>query len=461
MATHIIGGGFSGLYLAHTLKKAAPNEEVHLHEASGRIGGKCTGSDPHGERGPWRIHDSHLQVLALVEELGLTTVKNLPYSQTAEASISRAKSLDAEARAAVGARPGHLSVRDEHYWSRTRSAPAGYPGLEHQASAPGVAKPTYTADAGEYRHVVGGMGALVEALEQRLHKQGVKIRTGAYLTQITADRRLVFRVDNTTTEKVPYRRAYLCVPAHHLRELQLPGRNPLRPLLAAVEPYSLNHCYYRSERRLHRQRVTQEGQWVPAQQPGQWDQVYTGGENARTWNRARYRHPGRILQACGATEFRMHYWPCATYTWRPSPVFTQETTELDQKCMFPLAASLGVIVLSESLSRNQGWLEGACSNVSGCRRYLEEPVARAAGSEEAIRVGAYRIPWAHLESAWGELHPGGAGALRNYRREERWDRVLERIPHSDEAWAHVFHLAAPPTWSNLGKKPPTQKKKKE
>ena len=441
----IIGAGFSGLYLARELQRIEPASTITLYEAAEEPGGKCVTAQ-HGEKGPWRIHSSHTQVLRLVEELRLTTSPNKSYTAAAAARLQQARDTASEAHLRMGGtRPGHLghlAVRDEHYWTGQRTVGTGYPGLELQASAPGVAKPTYSADSGAYLHVVGGMAALVGALAREVLEKGATIEKKHFLRAVLPRRRLRFLVANEETRIVRYDRVYLCLPVHHLKELQFPGRNALRPLLAAVEPYSLNHCYFRRSggRPRQSQAISADGQWVPALAAGQWEQFYTGGEVARTWNRARYRHKQSILGFCRASEFRMHFWPAATYTWRPSPVFTQAAEELDLKCMFPLTA-IGAVVLSESLSRNQGWLEGACSNVHHYLEYRDKTYEVPRG--ETVAFGAYRVPWERLVKMWAELHPGGGKALENYRGTRDWSQVLERIPHSDEAWAHVFHLATP------------------
>jgi hypothetical protein len=440
----IVGAGFTGLYLARELRKTSMDTSITIFESSKNIGGKCVTLE-YGERGPWRIHSSHSKIIKLVTELGLETEHNQPYDKKSITQINKYKETKDAAHQEMGRNLGYLSIHDEHYWNKSPLVSSGYPGLEAQASAPGIAKPTYSAEGGQYHHIIGGMTALIEKLTEEVQELGVSICTEHFLREIFRGRRLRFLVKGTSRKDFRYDRLYLCIPVHHLKELEFPGKKLLRPLFAAVEPYSLNHCYYSGEKQPRKQKITKDGQWIPPQQPGNWSQMYTGGEYARTWNRARYHHSKNILAYCGeAKDYRMHFWPYATYTWRPSPVFTQEPSDIDKKCMFPLLF-LGIVILSESLTRNQGWLEGSCENVVQCSRYLSENH----GSEpirnmEVVKVGAYRIPWDRIANVWFKLHPGGQGALEKYRQCKRWDHILERIPHSDEAWSHAFHLACVP-----------------
>lgn len=88
----IVGGGISGLYLAHLLSEKTSSKTKHkivLYEKENRFGGRIktvyseekntVRSDIPGkkkevlyESGPWRIHHSHKRVQRLFSKLGAT-----------------------------------------------------------------------------------------------------------------------------------------------------------------------------------------------------------------------------------------------------------------------------------------------------------------------------------------------------------------------------------------------------
>ena len=76
---HIIGGGIAGLHFAYLLSNHK-NVQVHLYEKTSIFGGRIrTEYDLDGsvlyEKGPWRIHPSHKNVLELVSQLNLVLKK--------------------------------------------------------------------------------------------------------------------------------------------------------------------------------------------------------------------------------------------------------------------------------------------------------------------------------------------------------------------------------------------------
>lgn len=94
----VVGGGLSGLYAAHHLKKKVPSLKVVVLEAKDRVGGRtlttqlktAKGTAPWDLGGQWVARSQH-RVLELIEELGLEThqqyVKGLKFQQLGDNSI--------------------------------------------------------------------------------------------------------------------------------------------------------------------------------------------------------------------------------------------------------------------------------------------------------------------------------------------------------------------------------------
>jgi hypothetical protein len=448
---HVIGGGFTGLYLAYKLSK---DHKVCVHESAPSVGGKCKKTVSCGgvqyEPGPWRVHSSHRHVRALCRKLGLHLDPNVPISKSSQAKLEQhARALEK----GRGEFPGQgLSRADKLWWTegavgRDRSLETGYCDIDRQVDGK-ISKPTYlAAESEEFLHVREGMAALVRALRVALERRGGQVRESHGLREIHLGQgRFLNRLVFTSGPDVVTGTVFLCLPPHHLQELRFFRQgelwDPLRPLCSAVEKLALNHCYYRARHSANsKHRIAVDGldnQRIPSQYGNEWSQVYTSGSLATSWFRMHQNFPQRVRQECGSDEVRMHYWHAGTFMWRPCTVFTTSKKALQKKIHFPLTREFGVTVCSEAFSFRQGWLEGAVESVHECLSSPTPPEDHPPGGKRT-RVGAYSVSLDKLRKKWSALHPGGAEVLQSAGPE--LDSALARVAHSEHAWATAFHLA--------------------
>ena len=155
MTTVIIGGGIAGLYVAGELAKT---RNVVLLESRSQVGGRCRtrytkdGRTVLYETGPWRVHETHTRLRALLRKMRLdltpstTVVKSNKH--TSEDSDGDISSWDAKA------------MRDGAPEARRADIASGYEGLLAATNASNV----YHAQ----RHAGGKYFAILQILRRFL-----------------------------------------------------------------------------------------------------------------------------------------------------------------------------------------------------------------------------------------------------------------------------------------------------
>lgn len=423
MTTLVVGGGISGLTIAHHLEGAG--QDWALVERGATVGGRIrTVRDEDGgplyEAGAWRVHSSHSRTRAALRAVGLTL------------HPGGAAHFHQEAR------PFSTIAADEGYVEACAAEHAtGYVGMLDGATA------TYGADRhprdGAYMVVREGYGSLCDRLAAALPRERVHLKsvvmgvrprpTGGY--EVAGE-----------TEGRPWRRLVgrlvLAVSPH-----QLPPLRDLRPIRGALRSQPLHHLYVRTAVPTAAFRAQLDpaagGVIAPTHDPHWVQASYAGGRLARAWyDRVLagddvLARLGGVLERLGVegVDYASHYWPHAVHQWVHRPSHLRDVA-------VPHPVHLPQLYLAgEAYSGVQGWVEGALESV--------EVVLRAMAS--GPRLVPRPLPTHHIRvegrvvdvGKWMAVHPGGEAAIARFLGGDA-TAAFRRVNHSDDAAGRLLAL---------------------
>ena len=434
--TVIVGGGIAGLYLA-TKRPAAL-----LLERRASVGGRVrTVHTPHGlyEAGPWRVHESHAKMLALVREYGLTVRRNT----SSKADRGAPEGVEA-AKAGFSEHDVRVLAQGAEY-ARAMDVLSGYEGMAAAASDANV----YHANrhvGGAYHYVVEGFGELVARMAKRC--QG-RVRTKSLVTDVArhADGHYLVHVQGRAAP-IACDEVFCCVPPRFMEEWPS-VRGWVRPQTACVRTAPLCHVYatLKGDERLQKTffRTTGElGQVISGE--NRWFQAsYTAGRTAEFWNRlalddqafrAKVRGMVRGALRKEVDEVRAHFWQDAVHYW--VPVYKTPTKDLVARAVVPHPVALPRFYCAgEAFSGTQGWCEGALQTAEAALL-----AAAAAGPPPPAQYPEKYVLFQGriLDVAeWMEVHPG-TKALVEDRLGQDITGVFGLVDHSKNAYATVFGL---------------------
>lgn len=482
MRVVIIGGGLAGLIVADRLARA-DLAEIILLESRDFVGGRirsvyscddCKSRRLLYESGPWRIPDSHTNMIGLCKELGL----NLDSVQTPTPrhfTLPRAHE------------PG-MSVWEAYALQKANPAKADMIDLASgYADETAGADMTYATTREEtYKTVREGFSEIPLRLKRRVKERGVQIllnhrtadlaRTSSGKYNVTCVKRT--SDDAFTTTQHDADAVFVCVPPHVCKDWSA-LREHASPVLHAVMSNPLNHIYVHGThvKGIHERRGSSLlAQSISTQYPENgmippyevddrfttgWYQIsYSAGRVARFWynlfinnSRRFYRliftEAGKISDVGDERRFfdennvKMHFWEHAVHTWRPTPNFDVDQAVAKARQPHPYRLP-GLFLAGEAFSKEQAWMEGALTTAhAAVTEFLN-----GAHPNPVIRRNALHRSNGHIAidgrvidvSSWARVHPGGEAAIRNHLRDRDIHSLFKHIGHSSNAWAVVFGL---------------------
>ena len=224
--TIIVGGGIAGLYLATKLPAAL------LLERRMKVGGRVrTVRTEEGmyEAGPWRVHESHKNMLSLLKEYGLTVKPN-----TSSTILSQQPPEDDPAVTGFSQHDVRILHHGAEY-ARKKDVLSGYEGLAVAASDANV----YHANRhvkGTYQYIVEGFSALVENMAKACEG---RVRTAHLVTDIRREGG-VYHVCLQGKDTLTCDEIFCCVPPRFMDEWPS-VREWVAPQAACVRTAPLHH----------------------------------------------------------------------------------------------------------------------------------------------------------------------------------------------------------------------------
>ena len=432
--TIIVGGGIAGLYLAKQLPEAL------LLERRNKVGGRVrTVRTEEGmyEAGPWRVHESHKDMLSLVDEYGLTVKPNT------SSTTPQHPSNDDAPMTGLSQHDVRILQHGTEY-ARKKDVLSGYEGMAAAASDANV----YHANrhvGGTYYYIVEGFSSLVEKLAKACEG---RVRTAHLVTDIRRKNGIYYvHVQGKAT--LTCDEIFCCVPPRFMKEW--PSiREWIAPQAACVRTAPLHHIYatlqdgtplppthYRTTSALG-QIISGENRWFQAS--------YTSGATAEFWNRLALQDPtrfqdlvqGMVKEKLGKDIARVqgHFWKDGVHYW--VPVYKTPTKDLVERAVEPHPVALPKFyVAGEAFSGTQGWCEGALQTAKvALARRGSTPVLQS-----QLPQGKYVSYQGRILDVgeWMEVHPGSKAAIEKFVGKDVTS-VFRRVDHSKNAYATVFGL---------------------
>lgn len=445
----VVGGGIAGLALAHRFRGS-----VLVLEAGSRVAGRMKNEDGMN-LGAWRIADTHLQVLSLARELGVTLrqtyssrerpkkkphVLSEPGLSSKTTLLKHVTPAEADEIERATGYPGTLQGRRQTYTTREKVREYFEPTSKH------------------------GMNIFTRKLATKINASaGKKVLTArrAYKVEYDAEAqyqvRYVQRIGQTFVKKAVACKnlAFACLPASWpVTNFQV----CLEPLMHVTGTVPLCRMFVKTAaplKPMHVNTRSQAGQLIAADRNTLV--VYTSGEMAELQHsmhlqdQAQHRKFLHALIAKYAPrvvidkqqDIRVAFWQNAVSFWKTSiEIGSAKPASMVQKCVIPHPVKLpGFVVVGEAFSDVQGWSEGALQTVNIGAKYL---ATKSSGHKLFARKPARAVVYDGRVidvTHWLDRHPGGRRALLNHLDDasvtQTFRSVHMRTPH---ALKHLLNL---------------------
>lgn len=377
----IIGGGISGLYAATKLIKHSP---ITILEKSNRLGG-CIRTyyekDLSYETGAGRFNKYHKLLFELIKEYGLTAVQIINTQKTyipvlcknAKATLNvvleYAKNVPVKTlksitflqlcNTAVGFDKAQYLMKSFGYNAEFQIANA-YASIR-------IFEEDFKEDV-EYYYCKEGLGELVKRMEERLLKNGAIILKNQSVTDISND-----LVVTSTRGSIKASKIVLAVPKESLMKMSLFTLDQ-KKILNTVTGVSLHRIYAKYEKPWFDSisRTTTDlplRQFIPINREKAIAMAsYSDTHDADFWNI--YKKNGTLevelkkqlemvfpkKKIPNSEWIRSYYWKNAVHAWNAGidPIKIQKK----MRHIHP-----NVVIIGESYSLRQGWIEGALESV--------------------------------------------------------------------------------------------------
>lgn len=490
----VIGAGIGGLQTAILLAQSRPDARITVVEASSRAGGRLRTEYKKEkvlfETGPWRVHDEHVNTLALIRRYGLDlqelsssvtgSMRKAPRAPRANPAVPRDDpSFSVWDRDAIEA--GGPIAADKIAYSK------GY-GVKHRQEAVGgnSYRVKDTTKRTRFWVLKNGFSALIEKMVQELSTHdNVTLLLNHRVVDVVPSKsnsqgssytvRCKRRDGHNAFSDVSIRCRRVCIsaPPHSCRnwgsikkELDLAWSGidtvPLMHIYASIPKKQLRRICPNIGEGFH---IIHNGlcqQLISGEKTGRADPdliqvAYAGGNCAETLERLRLSDPAQlarvvaqdVVTALGGEpsnvshimdtlmkrdNIKCCYFPHAVHQWLPS--YSQSLKNnliLSTTCIDPCRLP-GLVASGEAFSLQQGWCEGALVSA--------EKASKELSSEGFIldRMNRRPLPskyvlfkdWVIDVKKWSSVHPGSSGAILNHLKEEV-SFLFHHIGHSSDA----------------------------
>lgn len=413
----IVGGGISGLYTAYSLHKHLGIKKISLIEKSDRLGGRIyTKYLPDGtvlEMGASRIADTHINVLNLIKELGLSNDLTKPAGGRSYATLKVISNSDdsnpvkytienyspinqTDFYDIMNKLINHLSNPDFYHLAQKYSLHRlieryygidkailmrnqfGYDDdfLEQNAiDALIMFRDTFKSD-GKFRGLAGGLNQIIMKLARYLEDNNIPIRLNTECRNITKENDGYVCLLNGN-EKIFAKNIVLAIPKLPL--MKIPFLKKIRsklddvinkPLIRIYAFFpSINGKIWFDDLNTVITTNTLIRQIIPLNKDKGLIMFYCDGNSAKTWfylgkdirpelmiHLRSIFYPKQIPKP---TKLYVKYWNAATHIWCPAIDSKKASEEIRKP--FP---NENIYIVGEAYSLTQQWSEGAVSTIN-------------------------------------------------------------------------------------------------
>jgi cytochrome b involved in lipid metabolism len=461
----IIGGGFSGLYLATKLQK---KYNICIIEKRAKCGGRVnTKYDKNAnvmyECGPWRINTKHKRLLKIVQQMKLKTSVISSDSDNClkkiikrydDSSVNLSQQYNQPIQS-LSHFQNTLLTSNDVLFAEYQDVKTGYCGIHDSAQSTNP----YQSD-GRFLVLHDGFQKIIDNFEQVINShQNSTLLVNTMAINIRKTLHNTYIIDCQHNLSIHAQSIILACPPIFWTSWQI--YTYLKPLHMCVKPLSLNHIYAKTSRRakvrsnlnFHIKTTSALSQIISSSYQNNWFQIsYSAGKVADFWFQMNLRNPTyteqllkKYLQEvlndlkCPQTIHIKDIVQCyvrhAFHLWLPN--FNFDKTRAIKKSICPNPARLPMCFVSgEAFSSHQGWIEGALET--------SDLVLRALHKNRLVTVNAVNFEYVIFQGAvlniqqWKLVHPGSTKLIQNHIGQDI--TTLFKKIHTSEVWGLLFCL---------------------
>lgn len=469
----IVGGGISSLYLSYLLLKTK-KYKIYLYEKNNSFGGRIkTEYNRDGnvlyETGPWRFHSSHTFLIKLLDEFHLDYrpikipisykgfKKNISYSDnytikpTTELTEYQDRTIEKD-----------IINTNLEEWK------TGYHGIFNRANTTN----TYSIPNNDENHffiVKEGFSKLVEILVQKLKEDKNCI---LYNNTMVSD---IFVKEDKVKKTIKYEIIYkkrkeddwvekrkkeidsliLGIPPHNIKQLKT---FRITENISMVKSLPLCHIMGKLSNTIKKYGDFKYicnspiSQVISSLYSNDWIQIsYSAGRMAELFqnlsiyslsslkNYIKTEFYKFFPKNIEVKEIKKYFWRNAVHYWLPNIKTTEE--EMMKRSIEPHSKKYpNLFWIGESISKKQGWIEGALETSLYCYQLLEKKVKIKKDTKLRLNKKEYVFYNGRKIniSKWKYLHPGGIKTIENHIGEDITD--LWNSYHSPEMSRYFIML---------------------
>lgn len=448
--TLIVGGGVTGLYLGSCLPSAIVVERMKF--AGGKVHTTYDDDDqPLYDDGPWRIHESHKRVIALLDKY------NIAYRKNTSHAADKGEGGDTSSCVDGFSTFGSTAVAHGIEQARRENIATGYDGINYADCRANVYH-GQRHEKGAYFVPDKGMYEIIKRLKEAckgrvqtncivkdVARKGNKYEV-TYLDRFTDFQRPT--IQTMTADKV-----IVCAPPE---QLHWPSIQPLLdPLFQSVKTLPLMHVYAR----------LRDGKEFPptyTRTPNLLSQVisgdhacfqisYSAGETANFMRDLSLNDPDKF-RALLAERFHElfpdhtvdpetivpKYWGDAVHMWMPLLFGKKSIADACRDSIEPHPAALPHLYMAgEAFSTTQGWIEGCLETADLVLDRMQHPVAHDFDRrpEEFVIVHGRVVDVERFK----RVHPGSETLIQKYMNKDA-SHAFDAVTHPQYVRGYIFAL---------------------
>lgn len=443
----IIGGGISGLYLAHLLSEK--NCKIVLYEKENRFGGrmKTVYSNKKEkvlyESGPWRIHHSHKRVERLFSKLGATfkaidQKKNyFSFATLSSTFMSSPSTIQTNQITEYQ----HDILSSNIPCANQKMAKTGYDNIYQQAYGTESYHVPDTIKNKNFYVIEEGFSWCVEQLVQQLKKKkNVSLHLDSKINNVNFKNKKFYleiakrdeRKNNSFSfHQTQCKILIMAVPPSEMKLWDI-SKIHIGPNIYCVDSLPLMHimaCSPNISQKPFKYIVNNPlSQIVSTCFQNSWFQIsYSAGRMAMLWENLRlikntvfhkqllfYFHK-YFPSNTTISKIVPHFWRHAVHYWLPNRKLSK--VKLSHACIHPHSKKIpNLFWIGEAISTHQGWMEGALETAEHVFHQIslepvsqKNPIKKKLPKEYVIYDG--RI--LNVEE-WKHVHPGSIAAIENH-----------------------------------------------
>lgn len=461
----IIGGGISSLYLSYLLLKTR-KYKIYLYEKNSSFGGRIkTEYSKDGkvlyETGPWRFHSSHTLLKQLLDEFNLEySPIDLPISYKGFSNKKNKKENISLQPTTELSEYQYKSIKNGISETNLEEEKTGYHGIYNRANTTN----TYSIPSNHQSHffiVKEGISKLVECLVQKLEEdENCFLFKNTMVTDIyyKGDYEIKYkeRKGNQWMEgrKKKIDSLILGIPPHNIKQFE---SFTLTENISMVHSLPLCHIMGKVSKEIKKYGNFKYicnspiSQIISSLYSNDWIQIsYSSGRMAELFQNLSiqrfssmknfikkefYKFFPKEIQI---KEMKKYFWRHAVHYWLPNLKTTED--EMMKRSIEPHPKKYpNLFWIGESISKKQGWIEGALETSNSCFEELEEIKVKPRKDTKLNKKDYVIYNGRKINiSKWKYQHPGGIETIDNHIGEDITD--LWNSYHSPEMSRYFIML---------------------